>query len=271
MSKKKIISSGSRKKSKKFQFNTEKRIVPLKEKLQQIYSETVNLEATCKGVCECCKTAMPQMNFSEFSQIINEVWDTTSRDGKIELICMSVEYFFRNQFEKWGLSSLVKPCLLLTNDGKCSRYDSRPLCCRLYGLWPEDVYNKRVDRFNKAYEGLLTRDELPLNKQCPNVKRKDETVALTKEVIDSLFVQLDSLDKKIGNFTDVQIEQKENYRTFHDFLLLKIFGEDWLVNLTDFIMAADKNAMIDLLEQLKKSIRNQFAKEMPDIRSKKKI
>jgi len=242
--------------------------ITLKEKLHQIYYGSVNLDTTCKGRCECCRVAMPQIHFSEFSQLINEIWDTTSRSEKIEMICTSIEYFFRNQFEKWGMESLVKPCILLSKEGRCVRYESRPLNCRIYGLWPKDDYKDRVDKFEQAYEGLLKREELPLNTQCPNVKRVDESVPITSELLDKLFAQLDELDKKVGNFTDAQVQHKENYRTFSDFLLWKIFGEEWLIKLTDFVVAADKNAMVDMIEQLKKTTREKFAKDMPDIREK---
>lgn len=242
--------------------------ITLKEKLHQIYYGSVNLDTTCNGNCECCKTAMPQIHYSEFAQLINEIWDTTSRSEKIELICTSIEYFFRNDFEKWNMDTLIKPCMLLTKEGRCKWYESRNLNCRIYGLWPEDAYNERVDHFEEAYDGLLKREELPLNKQCPHVKRVDDSVPITSELLDSLFAQLDELDKKVGNFTDKQIQSKENYRTFSDWLLLKIFGEEWLIKLTDFVIAADKNAMVDLIEQLKKSVREKFAKDMPDIRVK---
>jgi Fe-S-cluster containining protein len=242
--------------------------ITLKDKLHQIYYGTINLDTTCQGRCECCKVAMPQMNYCEFSQLVNEIWDTTSKSDKIELICKSIEYFFHNQFEEWGMESLVKPCMLLSEDGKCKYYDSRPMNCRIYGLWPEDIYKERVDKFEDAYEGMLKREELPLNKQCPYVKRVDESKPLTEEVIDALFEQLNELDSRLGNFSKLQLEQRENYRTFHDWLLFKVYGEDWLVKLTSFIMAANKDAMIDLIEQLKKATREQLAKNLPDIRRK---
>jgi len=242
--------------------------ITLKEKLHQIYYGTANLDTTCKGICECCRVAMPQIHFSEYSQLVNEIWDAASKSEKIEMICTSIEYFFRTQFEKWGMESMIKPCMLLTKDGKCSRYESRPLNCRIYGLWPKKDYNERVDRFEKAYAGLLTRKQLPLNTQCPYVKRVDDTVPITSDVLDKLSAQLDELDKRAGNYSDSQIAQKENYRTFADWLLFSIYGEDWLIRLTDFIIAADKNAMIDLIEQIKKAAREKFAKEMPDIRRK---
>lgn len=239
--------------------------VELKEVLHSIYYGTVNLDTTCQGTCQCCKVACPGMNYCEFSQLVNEIWKTGSRNQKIELISKSIEYFLHNQYEKFQMKTLIKPCMLLSNDGKCSYYEQRPLNCRLYGLWPEDMYKERVDKFEKAYEGLLKREELPLNTQCPNVKLKNDSQPLTQEIIETLFKQLDDLDAKIGNFTDNQIRQKENYRTFHDWLLLKIFGEDWLVKLTQFMMAASHDTIDAQIDCLKNVIKEKFAKDMPDI------
>jgi len=236
----------------------------LKEKLHDIYYGTVNLDTECKGSCECCKVAMPQMNFCEFNQLINEIWDSSNKSQKLDLICMSIEYFFRNEFEKWGKDSLIKPCMLLSEEGKCAYYDSRPLSCRLYGLWPEEDYNARVDKFEKAYEGLLKREELPLNKQCPHVKRVDESSPITKESIDKLFVRLDVLDALSG-FSELSIRNKENYRTFHDWLLYKVFGEDWLIKLTTFMLAANRKVIEDQVKALKDAVRSKFSKDMPDI------
>ena len=264
------MSKGFRKRRPRNIPNLKKDVVPhknitLKEKLHQIYYGTVNLETTCKGQCECCKVAMPQMNYCEFAQIINEIWGTSSKSDKIELICTSIEYFFRNQFEKWGMQSLIKPCMLLSQEGKCKYYTSRPLNCRIYGLWPADTYKARVDAFEVAYEGLLTREQLPLNTQCPNVKRVDESVPLTSDVLNSLFTKLDAVDKKMGEFTEAQIRQKENYRTFSDWLLFKVFGEDFLCTLTDFMIAASKETIMDQITQLKKVASDKFSKDMPNL------
>jgi len=244
------------------------KISTLKDRLNKIYNDKVNLSTTCSGTCECCKTAMPQMNYCEFTQLVNEIWETTSREEKINMICTSIEYFMHNQFEKFGMQSLIKPCMLL-KDNKCGYYDSRPLNCRIYGLWPSDCYEDRVDRFELAYDGMLTRKQLPLNKQCPYVKRIDESIPITSELLDDLFSQLDSIDAKVGQFTEVQIKNRDNYRTLHDWLLWKVFGEDWLTKLTDFIIAANKETISDLIEQIKNSTRQQFSKDMPDLRSQK--
>jgi Fe-S-cluster containining protein len=241
--------------------------ITLEEMLNRIYN-TVDLRTTCNHGLSCCKVGCPQMHYSEFSSLINQIWKTTSKSDKIELICKSVEYFFHNEFDKFGMETLLKPCMLLDENTKgCRYYNQRCLNCRIYGLWPKDIYNERVDKFEKAYEGLLKREQLPLNKQCPNVKRVNNSQPLTEQIIDGMFKQLDELDAKTGNFSEVQIENRENYRTFHDWVLYKIFGVEWLEDLTRFMLSSSKEVINDQIEALKTVIRQKFAKDMPNLLS----
>jgi Fe-S-cluster containining protein len=238
----------------------------LEQKLHQIYYGDVNLDTTCKGQITCCKTAMPQLNRSEYEVLVNKIWSSSSKSQKIEMVCKSVEYFFKTKFEQFGLEIFKKPCMLLSDDGKCKYYKNRPLNCRMYGLWPSDVYNRRVDRFEKAYSQFgVKREELPLNAQCPNAKRVDESVPLTETLIECLYKALDALDKKTGNYSHKQIEERYNVRAFHDWVLLSIFGEDWLIELSRFVLGANKEIVESQIEAFKKVIREKFAKEMPNL------
>ena len=257
---------GNKSKSKKKKSSSPKKRTDLKSVLQSIYSDTVNLETTCNRVCTCCKTAMPQINYSEFVQIVTVVWKEKNQQEILDIICLSLEYFFRYEYAKWGMDSLVKPCMFLDKDNLCTIYSDRPLNCRLYGLWPEEDYEQRVQKFAKAYERHgLTREDLPLHKQCKFVRRVDPEKELTTEVIDGLFEQLDNLDKTTGDFSNVQVRQKENYRTFHDWLLLKVFGEDALSQLTTFILAADRPTMEHQIEVLQDVLAENFKDKLPNI------
>ena len=242
----------------------------LKVILQNIYNE-VNLETTCNHNICCCKTSMPMMNYVEFIQIVTELWKKWDKpedhQKKLNLLITSLEYFFRYDYEKWGMESLVKPCMLLDKETKlCTAYSDRPLSCRMYGLWPKEDYELRVGKFEKAYAKYgLKREDLPLSTQCPFVKRVDDSVPLTTEVINGIFEKLDKLDEKMGNFSSLQVKQKENYRTFHDWLLLKVVGEDMLVKLTTFAMAASKEIMQDQIRAIKEVWTKEFGKNFPDI------
>ena len=247
--------------------------ITLKTKLAQIYN-TIDLTTTCNRSLTCCKIACPALNYSEFCQLLNEIWEpaNSTKEEKLNYLCTSIEYFFRNEFEKWGREGVfIKPCMLLSKDGTCSRYSSRPLSCRLYGLWPEDIYKARVDKFEKAYEGLLKREEIPLNTQCPHVKRVDESKPLTGEIINSLYGQLDELDKKVGNFTDNQVKNKENYRAFHDWLLYTFLGEDNLIALTRFMLGADKKTLEEQIAIFKKVWTEKLANDKLSVNLPKEV
>lgn len=107
----------------------------LHDTLHGVYCDDVNLETTMTCKCICCKVAMPQMNYCEFLQIITGIWDKWTIEEKIYLISTSLEYYFKNDFEKWGIQSLVKPCMLLNNKGLCQCYADRPLSCFLPNTW----------------------------------------------------------------------------------------------------------------------------------------
>ena len=71
------------KNKKPFQFKKDKKTkrVPLKDKIKNIYYGQVNLDTTCNGRCECCKVAMPQMNYCEYIQLMNEIWRVLEPNG----------------------------------------------------------------------------------------------------------------------------------------------------------------------------------------------
>ncbi len=209
------------------------KFLELKDKLLSIYN-TVNLETTCPGHCVCCSVACPQMNYSEFLIIVNRIYDKFAKEKRMEILKKSIKYFFSN--------SLVKPCPLL--DGKkCSIYEVRPLNCRMFGLWPEDSYEERVQRFMKVTG--LKKEEIPLNTQCKYVKRVDESQPLTKEIIEKMYEDINNLDIGVGNFTKEQIEKRYNQRTWHDWFMVNVFGEVNLSDLSRFFLAAENQEVLD--------------------------
>lgn len=235
--------------------------------LKKVYNDNINLQTTQTCACTCCQVAMPQLNYCEFINIISSLWKNASKDVKVDIICTSIEYFFKHDFEKFGIESLVKPCMFLDRGtGLCKTYEKRPLSCRIFGLWPKEDYEKRVDRFVEAYsEYGLKKEDLPLNTQCDKVKRVDESVPVTSEILETLFKRLDSIDKSVGEFSDLQIEQKENYRTFHDWVLYKVFGEDWLSMLTAFMLKATREQIIDQINALRDAVNTTLKNNIPDI------
>ncbi len=214
------------------------KISDLGQKLDAIYN-SFNLETTCPGHCVCCNVSCPQMNYSEFINIVNEIYNNKNEDKRIDILKKSIKYFFSMK--------LVKPCPLLHNK-ECSVYKIRPLSCRLYGQWPEDMYEERVNKFIDVTG--MKKEDIPLNTQCKYVERVSSE-ELTKDIINQLYKNLDELDMVIGDFEKEQVDKKYNQRTWHDWFLLKVFGEDVLVDLTNFLLAAEnKEDVDDFVDQL---------------------
>jgi Fe-S-cluster containining protein len=245
--KKKTRSGKGRRRSSKAEIATKMKRRTLGDKLQKIYNQ-VNLQTSCCRQCACCLVACPQMNYSEAVNILDHIWQTWSKEKKKNLIVKSIKYFFSN--------SVLKACPMLGKgkDGTygCQVYDKRPLNCRMYGLWPADQYEKRVGDFMRATG--LERNEIPLNKQCGQVKRVDSSEQLTSELIDSLYDRLDALDKNMGSFSDEDFKFKANKRTIHDWVLAKFFGEQKLELMSQFLLAAEKEEIDNFIEILSEQV-----------------
>jgi len=257
----------------------QRKLVTLRKRLHDIYAAE-DLSTVCCRQCTCCRVMCPQMKYSEADNIIDRAWNEWNRADKKALLVSSVRYFFSD--------SLVKPCLLL--DGvTCRVYEDRPLNCRLYGMWPAEEHARRVERFCKSTG--LPADRIPLNVQCPNVRRspvdcseckgggqvvtggvapdwilgecpkcggkgKVPQPPLTKEATDRLFAALDGLDAAMG-MSDMKIKSGWNYRTLHDWVLLKFWGEDTLVQWTNMLIGnsqEERDEVLKLFEDLAENI-----------------
>lgn len=272
MSKKKKSKNGQKHQSsaKALPSTTQRKMVDLNEMLNRIY-EHEDLSTICLRQCTCCRVACPQMKFSEATSIIDHIWATWTKEDKKKILVTAVKYFFSD--------SLVKPCMLL--DGNtCKIYRQRPLNCRIYGLWPSDSWEERVAMFSKSTG--LPREQLPLNKQCPHVRRKPQTCKacggcgnikddhqetivcltcggtgkttpppLTSEQIAKLFEMLDKADQLTG-VSELKISTSWNYRTFHDWVLLKFWGEHMLAQWTHILLTTtpeQRQGIVEAFEQ----------------------
>jgi hypothetical protein len=131
--------------------------------------------------------------------------------------------------------------------------------CRLYGLWPKEVYDKRAETVANALN--MPKEQVPLNTQCEFVKRKNKE-PLTIEQINDMYNTLDKLDLHLLIQNDLTLKEdiehkigaRWNYRTIHDWLLFLFFGEEWLASLTNFSLAAKKEALEDFINILEKTV-----------------
>lgn len=268
MSKKKQKrSKGKSRQQKRVDATKHNKPTPLKEKLARVYSMS-DLRTTCAGNCTCCEVAMPTMNYCEFVQLLNDIWDKETIFGKADIVKTSIKYFFKYHYEIWGMDKFIKPCMLL-KDGRCSYYNNRPLNCRMYGLWPEEVYTKRVDSFEADND--LKREDIPLNTQCPNVKRLDVEEDLTMEEIQPMYDNLNDLDFKLQRFTSNQIKNGDNIRSFHDWMCYTFFGEEWLLFMTQLILQAKakdncREILEDQIDQINIAVDEKYINSLPPLK-----
>lgn len=262
-------------KAKPIQSTPARKIVPLEEILNRVYCKE-DLSTTCVRGCTCCRVACPQMKFSEATSIIDHIWKTWSKEDIKKILAGSIKYFFSD--------SLIKPCLML--DGQtCKIYNQRPLNCRLYGLWPSESWEERVAMFSKSTG--LPREKLPLNVQCTQVRRKSQNCPicngigkiensetkvsnnceacdgsgkfqpppLTSKQIGTLFEMLDKVDMTLG-VSELKISESWNYRTFHDWVLLKFWGETTLSNWTRILLDTSPEQRQGLMEAVQEQVKN---------------
>lgn len=231
-----------------------KKVSDLRDKLQDVYKMHGGLETTCARQCGCCRVACPMMSYSEAMVIMVRVWSEWDKAEILELLLTCVDHFFSR--------SLVKPCPLLDGDG-CSVYEDRPLMCRLYGLWPKEAYDRRVEV--KAAELGLPKEQIPLNVQCMFVKRVVNE-PLTEEQIQSMEAAIDAIDKMVlvkaekMSETDasVRIRKDWNYRRIEDWILFKVFGEEFLSIMTQKLLSSSDEEIRLLKEEFKAAAKEAF-------------
>lgn len=217
-------------------------------KLSSIYGRIP--DTACQNKGECCLAGCPYMYVSEFLRIWSEI--EKSKSIKMEIILKCVEMYLSND--------LLKPCPLYINtdnktNGKrkkgCMYYKQRPYNCRYYGVIPQSEYAERIEGFKKVFgEEVLEKHPLKIQCQCVKAAGKNK---VKEGDIDAVTAKICRLDREMGVPTE-SIITKENTRTFHDFVMLLIFGESKMVDLTQFRLKASDEAKKGLVNEIRKQL-----------------
>lgn len=201
------------------------------------------VETNGDNVHWCCRTQSPSMYYVEFLRVFKEVGENWIFDRKKELMLRAVKTYLDN--------SINKGCVFY--DEECTIYSVRPFSCRMYGVIPEDSWNKRWEAL-KERQG----DNFEATPQCSMVSAEKE---VTSEQEDKWFLHTKKTEKRIGISSDV-VNRHDlaggSYRTFHDHLLLEFFGEHLMGVLTEARLTNSTKEEIDLLvAELRKQIDEQ--------------
>lgn len=187
----------------------------------------------------CCKTQSPSMFYSEFLKVYRNV-KNWNRERRKELILRALRSYLDN--------SLSKGCIFYDNG--CQVYDDRPFNCRMYGVIPEKNWNKRWTALKKR-QGA----KFEARPQCSLVGSE---IPITPEMEDKWFRHTRRTEERIG-VSKITINLHDlsggSYRTFHDHLLLDLFGEDILATLTNVRVNNPSREDIDLtIDEMRKLI-----------------
>lgn len=203
---------------------------------------------TCKDINGdnafwCCLTQNPSMYYVEFLKVLKDIGDNWTEERKIEFMLRAVRNYLDN--------SLSKGCIFY--DSECTIYNARPFSCRMYGVIPQDNWDKRWEALKKR-QG----DDFEAKPQCPLVSASKK---ITSVMEDKWFEHIRRTEKRIGitpETVDLHDLSGGSYRTFHDHFLLEFFGEQLMGFLTDARMTNSTQEEIDLLiEELRKQLNEQ--------------
>lgn len=166
----------------------------------------------------CCKTQSPSMHYIEFLRAWREVqsWD---KSKKANVVISCIRNYLSNESNKG--------CVFY--DCGCTIYEDRPFACRMYGIVPEENWNKRWDSL-KDRDG----DKFSAVPQCDLVSTVDNK-PVSADSENKWFAHIVKTEERIG-VSKIAIrlhdEPGGSYRTFHDHILMEIFPSQTLDILT---------------------------------------
>jgi Fe-S-cluster containining protein len=171
----------------------------------------------------CCKSQSPSMYYIEFLNVWKEVQEHWSKGKKLNLIMRCIKNYLSNDKNKG--------CVFYDNG--CSIYQQRPYVCRLYGVIPEETWNKRTQLLNSDI------------KQCHMVK-SEKPISVDDD--DEWFKHTAKCEERIGISKQTIAKHDApggTYRHFHDHILVEKFTPEILEMLSHFRLSNPAKDDID--------------------------
>jgi Fe-S-cluster containining protein len=181
--------------------------------------ENIKLENGCKGWC--CEEQTPQVLYVEFLNSWEYVVSNFSQQQLREL--------FESCLSKYLYPQRYKGCVFYDKVNRiCKQHNTRPYNCRIYGITPDDEFKPRFEKLKVLYPDLKY--------QC-NLIKTENGEEVTKKNIDNWWLELKSIEMAIGvQAKNIHDNVGGTYRTYHDYMLLYILGEEGLEYLTYYRM-----------------------------------
>jgi len=194
-------------------------------KLNKLYNDIPDTKGCMENLSECkawcCQKQSPSLFFVEFMN----AWDKVYSDRSPEEIVKLIDKAIRNYV-------FYKPdngCIFFDNDTKhCMCHDVRPYNCRIYGITPKEEFEPRYKMFKERYKGQF----VDIRDQCSLVSTKNGKKVNTKDT-DGWWKKLCDIEHYYGiPKSKLNDGETGTYRNFHDHILLYLFPEDLLRQMT---------------------------------------
>jgi len=219
----------------------------MKKTLQDLFPELKKLYAKmpeaigCVGCAKCCKVQHPHCYSVEFYHIMEELKNWSLKET-VDLHVSCVSNYLSND--------LNKPCVFLDKNKRCRIYDSRDYNCRAFGIIPKKAYTKRVRAVKKQFPGV--RLGLESQSDCCGGIHPETFIGAKK--LDQIFSDILDLDRELG-IEDQDIDQNNNYMTFHDHYLLFYYHErkemlEQLTNIKYNCSETEKRKFLDNMREM---------------------
>jgi len=182
--------------------------------------ENINKEGGCKGWC--CSLQSPQVLKIEFVNSWNYVLNNFAIEEMEKLVFDAINTYLLN----WT----TKGCIFFDKESKlCKQHSTRGLSCRTYGIIPAKEFKLNYERLKKLYHnkiGAVIKD------QCDLISTINGSKVTIKDT-DSWWNSLVKIEKEFGvSKNRINDDLGGSYRTYHDHLLIHLYGEDVLENLS---------------------------------------
>jgi len=251
---------------------TESKIKEGIEKVNEVYSDIPETTGCMKyiglpkedGGCggKCCLHQNPSVLYIEFMNTWKYVMSEFSLDDISDLIERSLRSYLSD--------SPTKGCVLFDKEKMiCTQHETRPYNCRMYSQIPEEEFKPR-------YEALKVLQEKDLRTVVMDQCNLTETVGVapTKEQSDAWWERMRKIENDRG-VPDAEItdDQYGTYRTYHDHIVLHVFPDWALEQITKMKMHGsfeEKNlAVLNTMAWLKSSMQKK-TEEVVDHMNKNK-
>lgn len=183
----------------------------------------------------CCQLMNPSVLYVEFLNSWNHVVSNWSDEQIGNLIEASLRNYI---FDK-----KTKGCVFFDKKTKmCSQHSTRPYSCRVYGIVPDEEFKPRYERLKVINPEIRY--------QCNLVETEDGSEVTTKKT-DEWWNEVRRLERALGiedNY--ITDEPHGSYRTYHDHILIHLFGEEYLYQLSLIRVHMDNEQKESIVNQM---------------------